>query len=197
MRAKAKTFVADIPGQMPRGCLLTPNFQAVATGSMKFGVRIGGINEHVRIDNKHLASPFHNLVQGVAIGDIDQMASASKSGKGSKFWLRLAAAGLKKQPQRRFDQLGHGLTLSSCFPPETAHDGIVNVKRSLHMENHIHDMAICQPSIAGGVVGQAFARRPQPAGETPAAPQARCLCRQPCEVWLSILYLKGALSARE
>jgi hypothetical protein len=37
--------------------------------------------------------------------------------------------------------------LPSRFPPETAHDSIVDVKRRLHMENHIHDMAICQSSV--------------------------------------------------
>ncbi len=47
---------------------------------------------------------------------------------------------VKEQTQRRFDELGHGLTLSSRFPPETAHDGIVDVKGGLHMESHIHGM---------------------------------------------------------
>ena len=55
--------------------------------------------------------------------------------------------------ERRFDQLGHRLTLPSRFPPETAHDGIVNVKRSLHMENHIHDMAIWQICLRAVFVG--------------------------------------------
>jgi hypothetical protein len=35
--------------------------------------------------------------------------------------------------------------LPSRFSPETAHDGIVDVQRRLHMANHIHYMAICQP----------------------------------------------------
>src|SRR5438874_4964252 len=179
MRAEPEKFVADIPGHIPGRALLTPNFQAAATGSMKFGVRISGVNEHVRIDNKHLPSPFHHVVQGVAIGDIDKMTSAAKSGQGSKFRFRPAGAGLKQQPQRRFDQLGHRLTLPSRFPPETAHDGIVDVQRRLHMENHIDYMAICQifpPSsaplplvIRSGEI-QPMSSRPFNAGERTAGP---------------------------
>ena len=137
------------------------------------------------------------VVELLSIGDVDQGSATMKRRQRAQFLFLGLAAGLKKQAERRFDQLGHGLTLSSCFPPETAHDGIVNVKRSLRMENHIHDMAICQPSIVGGVVGQAFARRPQPAGESPADPPrqdacaaslARCGCRS---------YICKARSARE
>src|ERR1041385_35443 len=88
MRAETEKFVADIPRHIPGRGLVTPNFQAAATGSMKFGIRIGGVNEYVSIDNKHLPSPFHHVVQGVAIGDIDEMASAAKSGQGTKFRFR-------------------------------------------------------------------------------------------------------------
>jgi hypothetical protein len=144
MRAEAEEFVADIPRHIPRRALRTPNFQAAATGPMEFGVRIGGVNEHVRIDNKHLTSSFHHVVQSLAIGDINKMASTPKTWEWAKFRFRLAATGLKKQPQRRFDKLGHRLTLPSCFPPEASHNGIIDVKRGLDMENHIDDMAICQ-----------------------------------------------------
>jgi hypothetical protein len=103
---------------MPRRALRTPDFQAAATGPMEFGLRIGGVNEHVHIDKKHLTSAFHPVVQSLAIGDINKMASTPKSWEWAKFRFRLAATGLKKQPQRRFDELGHRLTLPSCFPPE-------------------------------------------------------------------------------
>ncbi len=106
--------------------------------------RICGVNEDVRIDNKHLTPSFHHIVQCVAIGDIDQIASASKSREGAKFRFRFAAAGLKQQTQRCFDQLGHSFTLAGRFPTETIHDGIVDVERCLHMGNHIGYMAICQ-----------------------------------------------------
>ena len=107
------------------------------------------------------------------------MLSSPESRQRRQLFFSLLNSIVKKQPQRRFDQLGHRLTLLSRFPPETAHDGIVDVQRRLHMENHIDYMAICQifpPSsaplplvIRSGEI-QPMSSRPFNAGERTAGP---------------------------
>ncbi len=114
---------------------------------MKLRVLIDRINKHIRIDKEHSASSFHDIVESITVCNINQVFPSMEPRQWRQLFLSCLLAVVKKQPQRRFDQLGHGLTLPSRFPPETAHDGIVDVKRRLHMENHIHDMAICQSSV--------------------------------------------------
>lgn len=55
-------------------------------------------------------------------------------------WLLLA----KKCSQRLLQKLGHGPTLSQGFLFKLPHYYVADIEGSLHMENHMLRMAICQ-----------------------------------------------------
>ena len=49
-------------------------FKPIAAGDMKWRVGIGAIDQHIGIDDEHLAA-FHRLAQGIAVGDVDHGAT--------------------------------------------------------------------------------------------------------------------------
>ena len=58
-------------------------------------------------------------------------------------FLRLTR-GVKKQSERGFDQLGHGLIPPGRLAAKLRHHRISNIERGLYMGTHILDMVVCQ-----------------------------------------------------
>ncbi len=142
MSTYPEEFVTDGPGRKPRGRLPTPGLQAASAALVELRIRIGRIDEHVRVDDEHLASSFHRIVKGVAVRDVNQMATTSEDRQGRQLTFRLAPAGMKEKPERGFHQLRHGPILARCFPAQAGHDGVVDVQGCFQMDNHMVDMAI-------------------------------------------------------
>src|SRR5271166_7204774 len=83
---------------------------------------------------------LHCVVQGVAVGNIDERAATAEPGQGGDSPpLSLRA---KQQAKRTLDQLRHCAALTRGLALELGHYGIVDVESGLHMENHIMDMVI-------------------------------------------------------
>jgi len=56
-------------------------FEPIAAGAMKLRVGIGGVNQHIG-DRRRALATFHRLVQGVAVGNIDECAAAAECRQG-------------------------------------------------------------------------------------------------------------------
>jgi hypothetical protein len=141
MRGHAQKLIEYSPGHVPGIRSRAPAFEPIAARSMEWGFNISGIDQHIGIDRKQLAA-FHGLVQGVAVGNIDEGAAAVECRQGYQF-VPLAMRA-KQQAERRFDQFRHGAALTCGLALELGHDGVVNVESSLHMAICINHMAIWQ-----------------------------------------------------
>ncbi len=67
-----------------------------------------------------------------------------KRGQRPQFSFLCLTCGVKKQSQRGFDQLGHGLIPPGRLAAKLRHHRISNIERGLHMGIHILDMVVCQ-----------------------------------------------------
>lgn len=76
---------------------------------------------------------FHGLVQGSAVRNIDERATAAErwqGGDSAPFSLRA-----KQQANRSLDQFGHRAALTCGLALEFRHDGVVDIEGTLHVEN--------------------------------------------------------------
>jgi len=108
---------------------------------MEWRVGVSGINQKIGVDQKHLLF-FHDAIELVPIGRIHVHSAAVECRKRRQFLRLLLRA--KQVAQRSLDQLGHGPPLPRGFLLQPRHHSIVDVQCGLHMENHMHDMAVCQ-----------------------------------------------------
>jgi integrase len=94
-------------------------------------------------------SPFHGVIQGVSVGNVDKGAAAAKcrqSGDCPPLSLRA-----KQQAQCGFDHFGHRAALTRGLALEFGHHAIVDVESRLHMGSHIIQMVIWQEDRADPV----------------------------------------------
>ena len=83
---------------------------------------------------------FHRVVKGIAIRNVNKRAAAPELRQLTNCGpLSLRA---EHQAQRRFHEIGHGSALTGGLALEFRHHGVVDIKRSLHTENHIIYMAV-------------------------------------------------------
>jgi hypothetical protein len=101
---------------------------------------------------------FHGLVQGIAVRNIDERATAAErwqGGDSAPFSLRA-----KQQANRSLDQFGHRAALTCGLALEFRHEGFVDVDGGFHTEIHAIAMAIwltapCGvPAIAWPIAGR-------------------------------------------
>jgi len=88
-------------------------------------------------------APFHGLVDGVPIADIEKCTATMKSRQVreflSFFW------GREHSVHCCLDPLRNRTMLACCLALEPSHDGVINVRSHCHVANHTGDTALCQP----------------------------------------------------
>src|SRR5215475_13750224 len=87
-------------------------------------------------------SAFHSLIQTLTIRNINKGSAPMKRGQWSEF--RTSSLRTEKVTECRLYQLRHRSSLASRLALQLSHNSVVNLKSSLHMENHIRRMGICQ-----------------------------------------------------
>ena len=135
----AHKLVKDAPRGVPGIGSHALALEPAPAGAVKLRIGISSVNQHIGIDSEQLAT-FHGLVKRLAVGNIDQCASAAERWQGwdaPAFSLRA-----EQQPQRGLDQFGHRAALTCRFALELRHDSIVDVEGGLHTEIHTMDMGI-------------------------------------------------------
>jgi len=78
VRADAEELIEDPPSEEPWGSLIPPLLEQRAATIVEGGVLVGSVDQDVRVDHEQSAT-FHGLIEGLAIGDVDEMSPASKS----------------------------------------------------------------------------------------------------------------------
>jgi hypothetical protein len=102
-------------------------------------VRVRGIDQKVRVRYEHLAA-LHGLVEGVAVGDVDQVPPALKEGELRQTAVRSLPA--QNQAESGLNQLGHRAVPPGRLFAEKGHHRVVDVQRGLHITNYIMGMVI-------------------------------------------------------
>ena len=103
----------------------------------------GPLHTTGRLYQPQTQSALHDFVQCVAIGNVD--ACAARAELRERGELPFSNTRLKHGAQRAFDQFRHGPALSCRLALQLAHYHFANIKRCLHMDNHMTGMDICQP----------------------------------------------------
>jgi hypothetical protein len=144
MCSDPQEFIKDGPGDVPGINSASLVVEPAERFCVKWGIRIRGVNENVGVNQNHSLSlsPFHGLIQTLAIRNIDQRSAAMKRGQRSEF----SAFSLRteKIAECSLDKLGHRSPLASGFAFQLRHNSIIYLKCRLHMENHIKGMGIRQ-----------------------------------------------------
>jgi len=82
VRGDTHELIKDWPRRVPRIRTDTLLLQPVTHPRMKRRVGIGGVDKNVGVDDEQRLSSFHRLIECIAIGDVDQSATAVKCGQG-------------------------------------------------------------------------------------------------------------------
>ena len=92
---------------------------------MPLQLRVRGVDEDVRVDDHHALSPFHGLVEGVPVRDVDQRAAAVERRQGGslagffRVWKRPRSAVSTSsdivRPCRAASRLSSAMTVSSIL----------------------------------------------------------------------------------
>lgn len=137
----AQELVANSPREVPRAIPLPPALDEGPTPLVLRRAHIGGVHEHVGIDDEHL-TPFHRAVERLAIGDVNQRTTAAEGWKWRE-WFSLAS-GLQQVSQCRLDEFGHRAPSARRLTAQPCHDGVIDIQCCFHMANHTVRMALCQ-----------------------------------------------------
>ncbi len=81
---------------------------------MKVRIAVRRVEQHVRVDDNH-STPVHDIIERIAVGDIDQRLAAPRRGQRLQLWLSSTAPFLKEEPQCCFDQFRHGPSRAGRF----------------------------------------------------------------------------------
>jgi len=142
--ANSQEFITNSPRKIPRRSFLAAEVDSSSASLVELGVLVGRIDQDVGVDHDHLPASLHRFVKRVAIGNIHQVPSSTKTRQRRQLCFRSIAPGLEQEPQRRFDQFRHGAALPDRLPPQTGYHRIIDVKGRLRMASHIEDIPRCQ-----------------------------------------------------
>jgi hypothetical protein len=98
------------------------------------------------------SSPFHSLIESVAVPDVDKRAAAREGWERRDFGARLLA--MEQIAKSSLDQVGRGPVLARGLTFELSHDGVVDIERRLHMGIHGMGVVICQSAPSAGARGK-------------------------------------------
>ena len=136
MRADPQELVAHAPGEKRRGGIPLCIIQASAARCMKGRAGVGGVKEHVGVENQQLLF-FHDSVECVTVVNVDQMPAAVPR------WKRrqglgpfLCGVGRKHATESGLDQSRHRGPPPGSLLPQALHDRIINIEGRLHMGSH-------------------------------------------------------------
>lgn len=141
MRGDTEKLVADVPGEEHRRRITPPVFKPPVTGGMKLRTLVRGVQQDIGVEDEHSFLIQHGG-EFRAVGYVNPRLAASPPGQ-----LRQGIGGgrdirLENSPQASLDKSRNGRPAPRRFLANALHDGGINVKRRLHMDNHIRRMAV-------------------------------------------------------
>ena len=134
-------LVAHAPGEIPRPPAVAPALEEVAASSMLGSRTIGGVDQHIGIDDEQSAA-FHGAEHRLTTAHVDERAAAverRQRGQIHGIWPRV-----QELAERHLHEFGHGSAAVRGFATKPRHHAIGDIKGCLHMDNHTRCMLMRQ-----------------------------------------------------